>query len=94
LRAKVAVEEDEDIPVESARVTLRLDDGSTFTEHVRHGRGTPGRKMSDDELDAKVRELAAFGAPQVDAPGLIAALRAIETEADVARIVRMTVPAR
>jgi len=94
LRAKVAVEEDEDVPVESARVTLRLDDGSTFTEHVRHGRGTPGRKMSDDELDAKVRELAAFGAPQVDAPGLIAALRAIETEADVARIVRMTVPAR
>ena len=50
--------------------------------------------MSEDELDAKVRELAAAGAPDVDAPGLIAAIRAIEGEADVARIVRMTVPAR
>ncbi len=50
--------------------------------------------MSEDELDAKVRGLAAFGAPDVDAPGLIAALRAIETEPDVARIVRMTVPTR
>ena len=42
--------------------------------------------MSDDELDAKVRELAAFGAPFVDAPGLIAAIRGIEDEADPTRI--------
>jgi 2-methylcitrate dehydratase PrpD len=94
LRAKVAVEEDESVPVESALVTLVLDDGTSLTEHVRHGRGTPGRPMSEAELDAKVAELAAFGAPQVDAAGLIAALRAIPGEADVARIVRMTVPAR
>ena len=93
LRAKVAVEEDESVPVESALVTLTLDDGSSFTEHVRHGRGTPGRPMGEDELDAKVRGLAAFGAPDVDAPGLIGALRAIESEPDAARIVRMTVPA-
>jgi 2-methylcitrate dehydratase PrpD len=91
LRAKVAVAEDESIPVESAIVTLHLDDGTTLTEHVRHGRGTPGRPMSEDELDAKVRELAAFGAPNVDAPGLIAALRAIETEPDVARILHLAV---
>ena len=50
--------------------------------------------MSEDELDAKVHELAAFGAPEIDAAGLIAAIRTIETEPDVARIVRMTVPAR
>ena len=93
LRAKVAVEEDEGIPVEAAIVTLRFDDGSTLTEHVRHGRGTPGRPMSEDELDGKVRELAAFGAPQVDASRLIAALRAVEIEPDVARILRLMVPA-
>jgi len=93
LRARVAVEEDEGIPVESARVTLRLDDGSSLTEHVRHGRGTPGRPMSEDELDAKVRDLAAYGAPEIDAPSLIAALRAVETVTDVAGILRMTVPA-
>jgi len=94
LRARVAVEEDEGIPVESAQVTLRLDDRSSFTEHVRHGRGTPGRPMSETELDAKVRDLAAFGAPEIEAPSLIAALRAIETAPDVAAILRMTVPAR
>jgi 2-methylcitrate dehydratase PrpD len=91
LRAKVAVEKDEGVPVEAAHVTLILDDGARFAEHVRHGRGTPGRPMSDAELDAKVRELIAFGAPGVDAAGLIAAIRAIEGEADAARIVRMTV---
>ncbi len=94
LRAKVAVEEDESVPVESALVTLSLDDGSAYTEHVRHGRGTPGRKMSEDELDAKVHELAAFGAPEIDAAGLIAALRAIDIEPNVAHVVRMTVPTR
>src|SRR5579862_9382787 len=91
LRAKVRVEEDESIPVEAALVTLRLDDGCSFAEHVRHGRGTPGRKMSEAELDAKVRELAAFGAPDVDALGLIARFRAIEDAADVAGILRLTV---
>ena len=90
LRARVAVEEDKTVPVEAAFVTLHLDDGATLTEHVRHGRGTPGRKMSEDELDAKVSELTAFGAPHIDPPGLIAALRALPDEADVAHIVRMT----
>ena len=46
---------------------LHLADGTTQSEHVRHGRGTPGRPMSDAELDAKVRELVAYGAPFVDA---------------------------
>jgi len=50
LRAKVAVEEDESVPVEAALVTLRLTDGTSLAEHVRHGRGTPGRPMSDAEL--------------------------------------------
>jgi 2-methylcitrate dehydratase PrpD len=91
LRAKVAVEEDESVPVEAALVTIRLTDGTSLAEHVRHGRGTPGRPMSEDELDAKVRELIAAGAPKIDASGLIAAIRAIPGEADAARIVRLTV---
>jgi 2-methylcitrate dehydratase PrpD len=93
LRARVAVEEDPDVPVEAAIVTVRLTDGSSFSEHIRDGRGTPGRPMSDDELDGKVRELAAFGAPFVDMPALIAAIRGIEQESDVGRIVGFAVPA-
>ena len=49
--------------------------------------------MSDAELDAKVRELVAYGAPFVDAAGLIAAVRGIEDEADPTRLLSMTVPA-
>jgi hypothetical protein len=44
--------------------------------------------MKDDELDAKFRELGAFGSPAVDADRLLAALRMIETEADAASVVR------
>ena len=93
LRGKVAAEDDPAMPVESAAVALELDDGSRFDETVRHGRGTPGQAMSDLELDAKVSELAAFGAPFVDAPGLIAALRDIETLGDAAHIMRLAAPA-
>ena len=74
-------------------MTLYLADGTEQSEHIRHGRGTPGRPMSDAELDSKVRELAAYGAPFVDPDGLIAAVRGIEGEADPTRLMRLTVPA-
>lgn len=93
LRSRVVFEEDPELPVESANVILHLADGTAHSEHVRHGRGTPGRPMSDAELDTKVRELAAYGAPFVDAAGLIAAARSIEDAADAAELLRLTVPA-
>jgi 2-methylcitrate dehydratase PrpD len=91
LRDKVTAEDDSAIPVEGAVVTVGLDDGSSLSERVRHGRGTPGRPMSDIELDAKVSELAAFGAPFVDTPALIAAIRDVVALGDAAHIMRMTV---
>ncbi|MBO0738680.1 MAG: MmgE/PrpD family protein [Alphaproteobacteria bacterium] len=93
LRARVVFEEELGAPVESATVTLYLADGTEQSEHIRHGRGTPGRPMSDAELDSKVRELVAYGAPFVDPDGLIAAVRGIEAEADPTRLMRLTVPA-
>jgi 2-methylcitrate dehydratase PrpD len=90
LRDKVTAEDDSAIPVEGAVVTVGLDDGSSLSERVRHGRGTPGRPMSDIELDAKVSELVAFGAPFVDTPALIAAIRDVEALGDAAHIMRMT----
>ena len=92
LSAKVSGEDDAAIPVESAEVRIELAGGESLRRSVRHGRGTPGRPMSDGELDAKVRELIEFGAPGIDADRLIAAIRGIEAEPDAARIVRMTVP--
>ena len=61
LRARIVFEEDPGAPVESATVTLHLADGTEQSEHIPHGRGTPGRPMSDSELDSKVRELVAYG---------------------------------
>ena len=93
LRAKVVLDEDPEAPVESATLTLHLADGPEQSEHIRHGRGTPGRPMTDAELDTKVQELAAHGTPFVDATGLIAAVRGIEGEADPSRLLRLLVPA-
>jgi 2-methylcitrate dehydratase PrpD len=93
LRDRVIAADDASIPVEAAFVAVRLDDGSSLSEQVHAGRGTPGRPMSDIELDAKVSECAAFSAPFVDMPALIAAIRDIETLGDAAHIMRMTVPA-
>ena len=90
LRDRVSAADDASIPVESAVVEVRLADGSQLEERVRHGRGTPGRPMNDLELDAKVGELAAFGAPFVDAPALTATIRDLETLGDAAHIMRMT----
>jgi 2-methylcitrate dehydratase PrpD len=92
LRARVTAEDDAAIPVEAAVVEIRFADGSSLSEHVEDGRGTPGRPMSDLELDAKVGECAAFGAAFVDVTALLAALRDIETMGDAAHIMRMTVP--
>ncbi len=93
LRTRVVFEEDPAAPVEAATVMLHLADGTELSKHIRHGRGTPGRPMSDAELDSKVRELATYGAPFVDAAGLIAAVRGIEDEADPTRLLQLTVPA-
>lgn len=93
LRARVVFEENPAAPVEAATVTLHLAHGAALSQHIRHGRGTPGRPMSDVELDTKVRELATYGAPFVDVEGLIAAVRGIEVEADPSRLMRLTVPA-
>jgi 2-methylcitrate dehydratase PrpD len=92
LRDKIVAEDDATIPVEAAFVAVSFDDGSSVCEHVHDGRGTPGRPMSDIELDAKISECAAFGAPFVDVPALIAAIRDIETLGDAAHIMRMTLP--
>jgi 2-methylcitrate dehydratase PrpD len=92
LRARVTAEDDASIPVEAAVVELRFVHGSSLSEHVTAGRGTPDRPMSDIELDAKVSECAGFGAPFVDVPALIAAIRDLEALGDAAHIMRMTVP--
>jgi 2-methylcitrate dehydratase PrpD len=87
-RRRVMVEEDETVPVETAFVAVETAEGRRFEAHVTAARGTMARPMSDAELEAKFRGLAAHGAPAIDAGGLLAALRMIEAEIDAASVVK------
>jgi 2-methylcitrate dehydratase PrpD len=92
LRGKVAVEEDADVPVETAFVTVETTDGRRLECHVTEARGTMARPMSDAELEAKFRGLADHGAPSLDAERLIQAIWGIDREPNAATIIKMTAP--
>jgi 2-methylcitrate dehydratase PrpD len=91
LRRKVTVEEDPNIPIETAFVSVQTTDDRRFECHVTQSRGTTARPMSDAELEAKFRSLAEYGAPTLDAERLIAAIWAIYDQQDVAKTIRMMV---
>jgi 2-methylcitrate dehydratase PrpD len=93
LRRRVTVEEDPAVPVETALVTVETTDGRRFETHVTEARGTMARPMSDAELEAKFRGLAAHGAPTIDADRVLERLWAIERERDVGSIVKLTASA-
>ena len=92
LRRKITVEEDANVPVETAYVTVETKDGRRLERHVTEARGTMARPMTDAELEAKFRSLVEYAAPTLDAERLVAAIWGIEGEGDTARIARMTVP--
>jgi 2-methylcitrate dehydratase PrpD len=60
LRSKVAAEDDAGIPADAAVVSVRTATGETLTAHVAHARGSLAQPLSDRELEAKLRELAAY----------------------------------
>jgi len=59
LRAKVTVRLDPAIARDEARIAARTADGSVHRRHVEHATGSAGRPMSDAELRAKARLVAA-----------------------------------
>jgi 2-methylcitrate dehydratase PrpD len=89
LRARVSVREEAGIPVEAARLEIELVSGETIRRFVPAARGSAARPLSDAELEAKFRTLAAHGCPGFDPSPLIAALWAIETAPDAAAVIRM-----
>ena len=83
---KVEIEDDAAVPVESAIVTVRTTDGRVLREEVRHALGSLGRPMTDAQLEAKVRECAAFGAPGYDPSPLIDAAWTVDRLPDAAEL--------
>ena len=59
LRDRIFVHTDEEISVEQARVRIALTDGASHETFVERARGSLGRPLTDAELEAKFRALAA-----------------------------------
>jgi 2-methylcitrate dehydratase PrpD len=88
-RTKVAAQLDESLPRGAARVTLRLANGRREEVTVTSPRGSTGRPLTDEELDAKFRDNAALGGFAAEAETMIAAIRAIADVPDVGALMRL-----
>jgi 2-methylcitrate dehydratase PrpD len=92
LRAKVAMVEDAAIGVEAAEVTVHTRDGRALTERVSQPRGGLERPLSDAELEAKLRELAADATPWCEADRLIDAVWTLDRAAAVDPVMALVTP--
>jgi 2-methylcitrate dehydratase PrpD len=81
---RVAFVDDSRFPVEAARVTVLLRSGESVSRTVSAARGSLAVPLSDADLDTKLKELAAYGAPHVDAQRLLDTLWTLDTSADAA----------
>lgn len=68
LREKITVTPDASVGKRAAVLTARLGDGTVVARTVHHNRGTPGNRLSDGELEQKLRSVAApiIGAATAD----------------------------
>jgi 2-methylcitrate dehydratase PrpD len=78
-------------PLSQAEVTVRLRDGRTFAGQADGARGYPGR-LSSEELDTKFLACARRSLAPAAAAAALAAVRAIEDNADVRTLTAACVP--
>jgi uncharacterized membrane protein len=90
LRAKVTAEDDASIPADAAVVSLRTTSGDMLSAHIAHARGSIARPLSDRELEDKFRDLAAHGAPGVNAARLIDAVWGLEKTNNAAEVMKLS----
>ena len=93
LREKVTVIEDASIPVSAAVLTITFSDGGVLTKRVDEARGSLDRPLTDAEIEAKVVDLVAYGAPGVDARRLIDAVWSLEESRNAGELMRLARPA-
>lgn len=89
LRAKVTMQDEAGHSVDGARVEIRLRSGEVLNHVVTAARGSTDRPLSDAELTAKLRKLAAYGCPGFDPEPLIAALWDLEDAVDAGAVIRL-----
>ncbi len=89
LRALTTARLDPGSPRGAATVTIRATDGRTLTSSVLHPRGSTERPLTDDEIAAKVRDLATYGGFSGPVDDVIAAVWQLGTMATVDPLMRL-----
>ncbi len=84
LRALTKAELDPDSPRGAATATVRLNDGRRLVSTVRHARGSAEQPLSDQDIEAKVRELARYGDFQGPIDEVIEAVWRLDAMATIA----------
>jgi hypothetical protein len=87
--SRVVFIDDPRFPVESAQVIVTLRSGGTVSRKVDAARGSLEAPLADAELEAKLRELIAYGGSGVAAQPLIDALWALDSAGDAAAPMRL-----
>ena len=92
LMARISVQPSPDVPHEACVMSARLRDGRELTVRVDDATGTPGNRISDEELLAKFHDLVddVLGAEQAER--LAGLVWAVDTAPSVAELVAATVP--
>ena len=92
LREKVRAEIDPALAEDAARVRVRLKDGRALDCAVEHALGSRGRPMSDSDLEAKFRDLAAGALDRDSVEALIGACWSLDRSDDAAELARLARP--
>lgn len=94
LGGRVVLVEDPSFAVQDSQVTLVLRSGRTVSRRVRAPRGGPGSPLSDAQLDAKLRDAAAYGGSGIAAQPLLDMLWGLEHAPEAAAPMRAACVAR
>ncbi|MGH8642420.1 MAG: MmgE/PrpD family protein, partial [Burkholderiales bacterium] len=92
LRDRVYAEPDAAIRKLEARVTIRMKNGGVHSKHVEHALGTLSRPMSDADLEAKFKGLAAEVLPPAQVEEAINLCWNMSAQADAGALARAAVP--
>ena len=89
LRRKVQVQDDATMTIEAAEVVITLRDGRVLRQFVEQARGGEKRPLTDADLEAKLRDLAAFGRSGCDTAALIDAVWSLDSNSDAGRLMAL-----
>ncbi|HVB98086.1 MAG TPA: MmgE/PrpD family protein [Candidatus Dormibacteraeota bacterium] len=92
LRDRIEAEADPALRTDEAYVRIKLKNGKELEKHVEHAVGSLERPMSDKDLDAKFRGLAAGILTQEESDRLLDQCWKIESLGDVSLLAKATTP--